>query len=147
MFSSKKQVYKMSDINKPKTVIAKDVYLEAICLTGQQSVRIDGIYKGSINIEGSLVLGKGGSIVGDVNAGYFLVAGEIIGNVQCAFQLHLVSTAVVVGDIQAPSIIIDEGSQVTGRFISGAEGVAQSLLQKNEEILHIQSNENNEHGR
>ena len=127
-----------AELDSPDTVIGKDVYLEAVCLTGKKSVRIEGEYKGLINIEGSLVLGEGGSITGDVTANYFLVAGEVNGNIRCATQVHLVSTAKVVGDIQTPAIIVDEGSHVSGRFIVDENRKNSDTLLNGEEILHIQ---------
>ena len=107
------------ELNAPNTVIGEGIYLEAGRMTGQESVRIDGVYKGAIEIDGSLVLGDSGSITGDVQASYFLVAGEMMGNVKCHTQLHFASTARVIGDVNAQSLIIDEGSQVTGRYRIG----------------------------
>ena len=107
------------ELNAPNTVIGEGMYLEAGRMTGQESVRIDGVYKGSIEIDGSLVLGDSGSITGNVQASYFLVAGEMMGNVKCHTQLHFASTARVIGDVSAQSLIIDEGSQVTGRYRIG----------------------------
>jgi len=107
------------ELNAPNTVIGEGMYLEAIRMTGQESVRIDGIYKGAIEIDGSLVLGDSGSVTGDVQASYFLVAGEMMGNIKCHTQLHFASTARVIGDVHAQSLIIDEGSQVTGRYRVG----------------------------
>jgi len=109
-----------ASLDTPNTVIGKGVYLEAARMTGQESVRIDGIFKGNIDIDGSLVLGDTGTITGDVRANYFLVAGEVTGNITCATQLHFAHTAKVAGDVQAASLIIDEGSQVVGRYAVGS---------------------------
>ena len=107
------------ELNAPNTVIGEGVYLEAARMTGQESVRIDGVYKGEIEMDGSLVLGDTGSITGDVNVNYFLVAGEMNGNITCNTQLHFASTARVEGDVEAQSLIVDEGSQVTGMYRVG----------------------------
>lgn len=140
MFRKKSVV--AAKIDTPGTVIGKDVQIEAVRLTGQESVRIEGTYKGFVDLEGSLVLGESGSITGDVRANYFLVAGEVDGDIYCSTQLHLVSTAKVIGNIQAPSLIVDEGSQVTGRFIIGADTVVdgKAMLPNAEEILRIENN-------
>ncbi|MCL1863928.1 MAG: polymer-forming cytoskeletal protein [Defluviitaleaceae bacterium] len=107
----------VSDLDSPSTVIGKDVYLESARMKATESVRIDGIFKGNIEIDGSLVLGDSGSVTGDIRASYFLVAGEVNGNIACNSQLHFASTAKVVGDVQANSLIVDEGAQVSGRYI------------------------------
>ena len=129
-----------AELNSPNTVIGKGVYLEAIRLTGQESIRIDGMYKGAIEIDGSLVLGDSGSITGNVSANYFLVAGEVNGNIKCSGQLHIASTANVVGDIQTSSLIVDEGSQVTGRYLVGVDRLPREALEGRESILRIQEN-------
>jgi len=134
----KKTTIDTADLNSPGTVIGKGVYLEAARITGQESVRIDGVYKGTIEIEGNLVLSDSGSIIGDVSANYFLVAGEINGNVKCATKLHFASTAKVMGDIQTPSLIVDEGSQVTGRYLVGVSKLPQEAIVEREKVLHIQ---------
>jgi len=118
-----------ADPDSPTTIIGKGAYLEAARLTGQESVRIDGIFKGNIDIEGSLVLGDTGSITGNVTADYFLVAGEVNGNIKCHTQLHFASTAKTTGDVHASSLIVDEGSRVSGRYMVGAERLPQDLLE------------------
>lgn len=135
-----------SNLDAPNTIIGKGVYLEAIRMTGQESVRIDGIYKGAIEIEGSLVLGDSGSITGDVNASYFLVAGEITGNITCDTQLHFASTSKVLGDIKTSSLIVDEGSQVSGRYSVGAEKIGPAGLHSREERLRLLGAEEDEKG-
>ena len=133
----KKTPVAAAKLDSPNTVIGKGVYLEAVRMTGQDSIRIEGIFKGSIDIEGSLVLGESGSIIGDVNASYFLVAGEINGSIKCNTQLHFASTAKVAGDIQTPSLIADEGCQVSGSYMVGTS--RQKALQNSEELLHIEA--------
>jgi cytoskeletal protein CcmA (bactofilin family) len=108
-----------AEIDSPGTVIGRGINIEAAQMSGSDSVRIDGEFKGNINLEGSLVLGETGSITGDVRVSYFLVAGEVNGNIYCETQLHFASTARVVGDVNTPNLILDEGSQVTGRYNVG----------------------------
>ena len=106
-------------LNAPNTVLGEGMSLEAIRMTGAESVRIDGNYKGNLELDGSLVLGDSGSITGNVEASYFLVAGEVTGSIKCHTQLHFASTAKVSGDIEAQSLIVDEGSQISGRYKVG----------------------------
>jgi cytoskeletal protein CcmA (bactofilin family) len=121
----KKSAAQTSDLDAPGTVIGKGVSIEAARMTGTESVRIDGVYKGNVDIDGSLVLGDCGCINGDVRATYFLVAGEVNGNIACSTQLHFASTSKVLGDVQANSLVVDEGAQVSGRYIvSGTKGPA-----------------------
>ena len=138
-----KKAIATSELDAPNTVIGKGVYLEAIRMSGQESVRIDGIYKGAIEIDGSLVLGDSGSITGDINANYFLVAGEVNGNITCETQLHFASTSKVMGDIKTSSLIVDEGSQVAGRYSVGSDKIAPANLTSREERLKILDSDEN----
>lgn len=137
----KKKPAQVASLDSPNTVIGQGVYLEAVRMTGQEPIRIDGMYKGMIEVEGSLVLGDSGSIVGDVSAGYFLVAGEMTGNITCTSQLHLASTAKVEGDIHTASLIMDAGSQVSGRFIVGND--KGHKLAMHDTNLKLDSEQNN----
>ena len=130
-----------SDLDTPNTIIGKGVYLEAVRMTGQEPVRIDGTYKGAIDIDGSLVLGDCGCITGDVSANYFLVAGEVNGNISCATQLHLASTARVNGNVHASTMVVDEGSQVNGRYSVGENRIIPASLGNRDDKLRLFSSE------
>jgi len=134
MFSKKKAV-QAADIDTPNTIIGKGVYLEAARMSGQESVRIQGVFKGNLDIDGSLVLEETGVITGDVNANYFLVQGVVNGNIKCATQLHLGHTSKVEGDVQTVSLMADEGSQVTGLCMVGPS--KPSMLPGQVDVLHI----------
>ena len=109
----------MNPIDAPNTILGQGVVLEAARLSGNESVRIDGEYRGNIDIEGSLVLGETGSVVGDIIAKYIVIAGNVNGNIHCDTMLHFAPTARVTGDIEAQSLIVDEGSQISGHYYVG----------------------------
>ena len=119
MFFRKSSATHASDLDAPATIIGEGTRIESSLLTSQRSVRINGYYKGIIDIDSSLVLGDTGIIIGDVTAKYFLVAGEITGNINCSSQVHLASTARVYGDVVAASMVVDDGAKVSGRYVIG----------------------------
>jgi cytoskeletal protein CcmA (bactofilin family) len=103
------------DYTKPaNTFIGQGITVEAQMLSGAESVRVDGIFKGDINLDGYLQLGESGRILGDIHVNYALVAGKIIGNINCRAMLHLIDGSMVMGDIQAGRLIIDKGAQIHG---------------------------------
>jgi cytoskeletal protein CcmA (bactofilin family) len=108
-----------AQLDMPNTVIGKGVVLEAARMTGHESIRIDGDYHGEIDIDASLVLGDTSVITGDVRANYIVVAGQVTGNITCDTVLHFASTAQVFGNITTQVLIMDEGSQVRGRYDVG----------------------------
>lgn len=106
-------------VEVPGTVIGKGITLETALLTGKESVRIDGILLGDVDLDGSLILGETGCIEGKVHAKYIIIAGLVRGNIECDTVLHVSPTARVNGDIRANSIIVDEGGQLNGRYQVG----------------------------
>ena len=133
----KKTTATATSLDNPKTIIGSGIYIEAAKMTGQESIRIDGIFKGSIEVEGNLVLGESGSITGNVRANYFLVAGEVTGNITCTSQVHFASTAKVEGDIETSSLIVDEGSKVSGKYTVGTDRLSQNAIASKDEPLRI----------
>ena len=106
-------------VEMPNTVIGKGISLESALLTGKESVRIDGVYLGDVDLDGSLILGDTGVIEGFVRAKYVIIAGQMRGNIECSATVHISSTARVTGDIKSQSIIVDEGGQLNGRYQVG----------------------------
>jgi len=120
-------------VDVPGTVIGKGITLEAALLTGKESVRIDGVFLGDVDLEGSLILGETGSIEGSIHAKYIIVAGTVNGSIECDTTLHVSPTARVNGGIKTNTIIVDEGGKLNGRYQVGEipamiNGESQPLL-------------------
>jgi cytoskeletal protein CcmA (bactofilin family) len=115
MFSKKNH----ESLDVPNTIVGKGIVLEAARMSGNESIRIDGDYHGEIDIDASLVLGDTSVVTGDIRARYIVVAGQVNGNITCDTVLHFASTAQVYGNINTQSLIMDEGSQVRGRYMVG----------------------------
>lgn len=111
MLASKKPNYE-----RPATVISKETTVEMTKLTSKASVQINGTVIGDVLVEASLVVGQGGSVKGSVSSNFLLVAGTIEGNVTAKEQLHVTKSAIITGDIECGSIIIDEGAVLNGHF-------------------------------
>lgn len=111
MLASKKPNYE-----RPATVISKETTVEMTKMTSKASVQINGTVIGDVLVEASLVVGQGGSVKGSVNSNFLLVAGTIEGNVTAKEQLHVTKSAIINGDIECGSIIIDEGAVLNGHF-------------------------------
>lgn len=85
------------------------------------SVRVDGRVEGALHRAGTLVVGVGGTVVGNVEAREVVVAGRIEGNVYARGRIEIESGATVHGDVRASSIMLREGGAVDGRLSIGAE--------------------------
>ncbi len=83
-------------------------------LTGEEDVLVSGRLEGKIVVGGSVKVGPGGEVEGDIEARDVLVAGNVRGEIRSSDRAELAATAVVSGAIQSPKIVIAEGAQLTG---------------------------------
>ena len=72
-------------------------------------VRIDGRFKGEILTEGTLIVGESASIESDIHASHIIISGEIRGNVAADDRIEIHAPGKVYGNIQAPTVVMDEG--------------------------------------
>ena len=119
------------NFDNPSTIIGRELYLEAAVMSGAESVRIEGTYKGLINISGPLVLGEEGSIAGDIQALNCVIAGEVNGNIDCEGALHFTKSSKVTGDVNAISLVVEAGSQVIGRYSIGKRQELSAIEESN----------------
>ncbi|MEE3327256.1 MAG: polymer-forming cytoskeletal protein [Myxococcota bacterium] len=83
-------------------------------LSFRDTVRIDGLFRGEIRSENTLVIGETGEIEADVTSGHVVISGSLIGNVRAEKGIVLHKTARVQGDVMAPSLVIEEGAVLNG---------------------------------
>lgn len=130
MFNPKK---KSMPINSDRidTLVGKNTGIEG-ALTAEGTVRIDGKIKGDVILSGNLIVGDEGSIKGNVKADSISLSGVIEGNVNAVNQLHLTTSAKLIGDIDAKSIIIDEGAVFHGncKMVVAEAAVAEAAAAK-----------------
>jgi cytoskeletal protein CcmA (bactofilin family) len=95
------------------SVFSQSVDIEG-SLEGEGDVVLEGRVRGSISITGALFVGQTGSVQADVSAREVVNAGTIEGNLHAAEKVRVQATGVVHGDIDSPSIVIDDGGGVEG---------------------------------
>ena len=84
-------------------------------LTFDGTIRIDGSFKGEIFSNGNLIVGEKGMIEADMHVGYIVISGEIYGNITADQKVEIRAPGRVFGDIQAPTVVIDEGVIFEGK--------------------------------
>jgi len=83
-------------------------------INSQGSIRIDGQVEGNLNIKGDLILGEKGKIKGEVKAENIIIAGKLEGKATAGNRFEIAATGAVTGDINATTLIIDEGGLLDG---------------------------------
>jgi cytoskeletal protein CcmA (bactofilin family) len=85
------------------------------------TVRVDGRVQGAVHRAGTLIVGAGGEVVGDVEAREVVVAGTIHGNVFARGRIEIEAGAAVNGQVQAATMALHEGGAVNGLITIGLE--------------------------
>ena len=106
--------FKSSDIIKIDTLIGKRAIIDGD-LTGKGNYKIDGTVTGDVRIKGDLVTGEKSIITGDIVAKNIIIAGTVTGDVEASGQLTIKHTGMITGDQKCGSLIVEEGSRVTGK--------------------------------
>ncbi len=84
-------------------------------LTFDGTIRIDGNFKGEISSNGNLIVGEKGMIEADMHVAYIVISGEVHGNIIADQKVEIRAPGRVFGDIQAPTVVIDEGVIFEGK--------------------------------
>lgn len=79
------------------------------------NLRINGKFEGSLSTKGKLTIGRAASVKADIVGEHITVVGMIKGNIKATEVVKLLSTAQVIGSIEAPKISIEEGAIFNGK--------------------------------
>jgi cytoskeletal protein CcmA (bactofilin family) len=99
-------------------------------LSFKDTVRIDGQFSGQITSENTLVVGESGVIEADIRAQTVIVSGTIHGNLMAGKRVVLHKSARVDGDVETPSLVMEEGSVLNGKLNMASAGPKKPLALK-----------------
>lgn len=77
-------------------------------------LRIDGDFSGTIRTRGKVLVGRNGRAEATVYAGTVVVGGIIRGNLFATERIVVLSTGMVIGNINTPRLIVEEGVVLNG---------------------------------
>ncbi len=89
------------------------------------SVRIDGTIEGDVRAGKSVVIGKGGLVEGNILTQDSVLSGRVTGSVVAESRLEVQTTAVIMGDIQARRMQLEEGATLQGQVLVGENAARQ----------------------
>ena len=78
-------------------------------------VRVEGEYKGRIETDGNIIVGKAAIVHADLVGHDVLVSGKVTGSICAQGQLAILASGQVLGDIEVGSILIEEGGVFSGK--------------------------------
>jgi len=78
-------------------------------------IRIDGKFRGTLETDGKVLIGKTGVVDTDIKARIVVAGGQIQGNIYASEKVTLLSSCRLVGDIVTPKLIIEDGVVFQGK--------------------------------
>jgi cytoskeletal protein CcmA (bactofilin family) len=78
------------------------------------TVMLNGRLNGEIQTADTLIIGEKGVVNANIRAGTVVISGEVVGNVLATERVELRGTARVVGDVEAPVVVVEEGVHFEG---------------------------------
>ena len=94
--------------------LAEGAEIEGVVKFGDE-LRIDGRVAGRVvSQKGRLVIGDTGNVEADIEVGTASVGGTVVGTLVASQKVEIHSTGKVYGNIQAPTLIIEEGAIFEG---------------------------------
>jgi cytoskeletal protein CcmA (bactofilin family) len=81
----------------------------------QNSLRIDGQVKGNVKTTDTVIIGKAGTVEGQIHSKHVFLAGRVQGDIISSGKVFLENTAAVIGDIKAARLVVDEGAVFEGK--------------------------------
>ncbi|NQT28247.1 MAG: polymer-forming cytoskeletal protein [Candidatus Omnitrophica bacterium] len=79
------------------------------------NLRINGKFEGNLNTKGRLTIGQAAEIKADIVGENITISGSVKGSIKATEIVKLLSTAQVIGNIEAPKISIEEGATFNGK--------------------------------
>ncbi|UCG99723.1 MAG: polymer-forming cytoskeletal protein [Deltaproteobacteria bacterium] len=99
----------MKKREKGITFLGKDTEFEGK-LTFHGTIWIEGHFRGEISADGNLIVGEEAKIEANMHISYIVIRGEIHGNIIADQRVDILGPGKVFGNIQAPSVVTDEGA-------------------------------------
>lgn len=103
----------MADIIS-KNILSSDVEIKG-SLKFQNELTIDGKIEGEITSNGVLTVGENAEIKGEIKTKSVTVLGKVHGNITVEERCELKAHAVLLGDLKASRLVIEDGATFVGK--------------------------------
>jgi cytoskeletal protein CcmA (bactofilin family) len=90
-------------------------------ISGSGALRIEGIVKGDVNLNGDAEIAEGASVEGNVRGEGLDIGGTLLGDAQASGAIAVRSTGSVRGELRASEVSIEAGARVSVRLDTAFE--------------------------
>lgn len=81
----------------------------------EDTMRIDGKFKGKITSKNELIVGETATIDGDIHVGRIAISGTVMGKIKADQKIEIHRSGRVYSDLETPALIIEEGALFQGQ--------------------------------
>ena len=106
-----------------ETIITEDVEIVGT-VKAANSLRIEGRLNGDLNCGSDVVVGKSGTIKGNVSVNGATVHGQVTGNIIAKDRIELKATARISGDIKGKRLTVEDGVSFVGKAEVNPSGMS-----------------------
>lgn len=114
-------------ITTRKNILANDVEIKG-SIKFSNDLIIDGKIEGKVISNGSLTIGENAMIKGEVKTRSTIIFGKVKGNITVQERCEIKNNAILVGDIVAGTLAIEEGATFMGQSRVGKNAVSKPAL-------------------
>ena len=88
-------------------------------LTGDEDLHVLGRIEGSIDLRRTLIVAESGIVKAEVSVRNAIISGVVVGNISASESVEITQQGRMVGDINAPRVIIVDGASFKGSVDMG----------------------------
>ena len=101
------------EMEEPETVLGEGISIKGE-LEFQRFLRVDGEFEGNLLSDGKIVVGPTGVVRANIELNEAVIEGRVEGNIVVRGRCELRGDAVVIGNITAKLLSVDEGVSIRG---------------------------------
>jgi len=110
---TKKATSAATPVSRIETIIGPNAHFRGD-VQSDGGVRVEGIFEGTIDITGNLVIGEGAKLIAEINANNISISGAVKGNIS-GNRVEILETGRVWGDLTINSLLLNEGAYLRGQ--------------------------------
>jgi cytoskeletal protein CcmA (bactofilin family) len=80
----------------------------------EQSIRIDGEFRGEVETSESVIIGSSAAVQANIRARTVVVHGAVAGDLAASREVVLHPTSRVTGSVETPSLVVERGAYLSG---------------------------------
>ena len=86
-------------------------------IAGEGDLNLAGRFEGTINVQGTVVIGDRAEVDADITASMIVVGGKVRGNLNAAGRVEILPQGVLTGSLKTGSFTAADGASVKGEII------------------------------